>query len=198
LIAYRNATYATPLRALPARTPARYHRGDEESATQYLCLHPLGPLAELMRAHSLRSLDQVRHLRARTWALRIEPAGLTELRFDNAADFGIAPAVLVDDDWAGCQELGARLRADLAGVVVPSAALPGTRNVVLFGPRVASPYLFEPVSAIDIPASITAEGARSLLSLLDVVRFRGQPHAELEARRRRRAFTFAEPDWTIA
>ena len=79
---------------------------------------------------------------------------------------------------------------------VPSAALPGTRNVIIFGPRVAAPYLAEPVSSLDIPASITADGGRPLLSLLSMVRFVGDPHAALEARRQGKSFQFTEPDWS--
>jgi hypothetical protein len=66
------------------------------------------------------------------------------------------------------------------------------------GPRVATPYLTTPVSAIDIPASITAQDARPLVSLLDVVRFVGDVHPALEAWQAGRVFTFTEPDWTLA
>ena len=90
-----------------------------------------------------------------------------------------------------------RLRAHTAGAVVPSAALPGTRNVVLFGARVAAPYLTEPVSALDIPASITAEGGRPPLSLISLVRFAGHAHPALEAWRHGVTFHFDEPDWLI-
>ena len=71
MIVYRHATFATPLRTEPARQPGRFHDEDEAEPTQYLCLHPLGPLAELMRGHSLRRPDQIRHVQARTWALRL-------------------------------------------------------------------------------------------------------------------------------
>ena len=54
LICYRFAAYATPLRTVPAWQPARFSRGDEDEPTQYLALHPLGPLAELMRNAELR------------------------------------------------------------------------------------------------------------------------------------------------
>jgi len=198
VIAYRHASYATPVRAVPSRAPGRYHRGDEESATQYLCLHPLGPLAELMRAHSLRRPEQIREVRARTWALRMEIDSLPQITFRNAADFGIGAGALVDDDPSRCQALGARLRTEVPGLVVPSAALPGAQNVVLFGPRVAAPYVVEPIGAVDVAASITAEAGRPLLSLLAAVRFRGSTHAELEAWRTGRKFWFEEPDWAVA
>ena len=49
MICYRFASFATPLRTVPASQPARFNRGDEGDPTQYLSMHPLGPLAELMR-----------------------------------------------------------------------------------------------------------------------------------------------------
>jgi hypothetical protein len=66
---------------------------------------------------------------------------------------------------------------------------------VLFGPRVAAPYLTEPVSTLDIPAGITGEHAGPPLSLLDHVRFVGDPHPALEAWRQGEDFSFVEPAW---
>ena len=195
--AYRAASYGNPLRTVPSRTPGRFHTGDEESPTQYLCLHPLGPLAELMRNHGLREETQLREVRVRTWAVRVELDDLAEIGFGDAAGLGIEPDELVADDHSACRRLGADLRARVAGVVVPSAALPGTRNVVLFGPRVRSPYLLPPVSAVDVPASITAEGARPPGSLVERVRFRGDPNPELEAWGRSEPFEFEEPVWSV-
>src|SRR5262249_57515551 len=104
---------------------------------------------------------------------------------------------VVGDEWGPCEELAVTLRSQEHGVIVPSAALPGTRNVVLFGPRVAAPYLTRPVSTVDIPASITADGARPPGSLRSVVRFAGDEHAALDAWRNGKDFRFAEPDWLI-
>jgi hypothetical protein len=194
-VAYRQAGYGNPLRTEPARRPARFHAGSEETPTQYLCLHPLGPFAELMRAHDLRAEEQLQLVRARTWALRLDFGELPEIGFENATDFGIGPGELVADDQAACRELGARLRKSVRGLVVPSAALPGTKNVVLFGPRVGSPYLLPAAGAVDVPASVTAEGGRPLSSVLEHVRFRGMKHPELVAWLRGDAFEFEEPDW---
>jgi hypothetical protein len=198
MVAYRLSTYGNPLRTEPARKPGRYHTGEEDSPTQYISLHPLGPLAEFMRANDVRLPDQVRQVRQRTWAIRLDIDGLPEITLSTADDFGLDAASLIDDDPSGCQELGRRLRDEVPGIVVPSAALPGTRNVVLFGPRVGSPYLIDPISTVDLPASITAHAARPMVSLLAVVRFRGEPHAELEAFHRGDVFDFDEPDWELA
>jgi RES domain-containing protein len=198
VICFRLAGYATPLRTVPASQPARYNLADDPLPTQYLSLHPLGPLAELVRNHDLRTPEQMVAVRARTWALRVELAGLTELTFDNAATFGLSPADLVADDRTACQELALRVRGELPGLIVPSAALPGTRNAVLFGARVAAPYLAEPLGLVDVPASITADGARPPLSLLDAVRFRRQPHRALDAWTAGAPYRFSEPDWGYA
>jgi RES domain-containing protein len=197
VVCYRFAAYATPLRTVPAWQPARFSRGDEDEPTQYLALHPLGPLAELMRNAELRSTEQVHAISTRTWALEVPLDDLPEITFASAERFGITAEQLVGDDYAPCQELAVTLRRQAEGVIVPSAALPGTRNVVLFGPRVAAPYLTRPVSSLDIPASITADGARPPMSLGEVVRFAGDTHAALDAWRNGIDFRFAEPDWLM-
>lgn len=198
MIAYRLASFATPLRTISDSRPGRFHRGDEPEPTQYLSLHPLGPLAELMRVNDLRSDAQLATVRIRTWALDLEVADLEEITFDNAAGHGIEAAELVGEDRSACQALAAELRSRrLPGLIVPSAALPGTRNVVLFGARVAAPYLTKPVSSLDIPASITAEDGRPPTSLSEIVRFRRDSHAAIDAWRRGEQFAFAEPDWAL-
>lgn len=200
IICYRFAAYATPLRTVPASQAGRFNRITDAQPTQYVSLHPLGPLAEFMRNNDLRSADQVRAVRMRTWALDVPLDDLPEITFDTADLHGIEPADLVADDQEACRELAERLRANTPGAVVPSAALPGTLNAVLFGARVAAPYLTRPVSALDIPASITADGGRPLVSLLSLVRFVGEPHAALEAWKQgppSPSFLFVEPDWAI-
>jgi RES domain-containing protein len=183
VICYRQADYLTPVRASQAqRRPGRFHRGTEEEPTQYFCLHPLGPHAEALRRFGARARDAARRLDLRTWALEIPDAGLVHLDFEER---------WVDDDWTACQELGDLLReSGTPGLVVPSAALPGTRNVVLFGPFSAAPYDARP-RAGEIPASITGEHGCALETLVGLVRFRGAPHPG-------RDFVFREPSWAYA
>ena len=198
MICYRFAAYGTPVRTVPASQPARFNAGDEAEPTQYLSLHPLGPLAELMRGNNLRTAGRIRAVQTRTWAVDVALDDLPEITFDSAGDFGIGADELVSDDQSACRQLARRLRLDLPGAIVPSAALPGTRNLVLFGPRVAAPYLTKPVSALDLPASVTAQDGRPLVSLIDIVRFKGDPHAALEAWESGIAFRFDEPDWSLS
>jgi hypothetical protein len=194
--AYRLASWRRPLRTEPSRVAGRFHRMTGESPTQYLCLHPLGPWAEFLRASELRAPEQLALVRHRTWVLRIDLAGLARIGFAEAHAHGLRPGDLVSDDLRACHRLADRLRAAGAeGAIVPSAALPGTDNVVLFGERAAAPYLLEPLSAVDVPASLTADGGRPPLGMLERVRRRGAPHAALEAWRAGEPFRFAEPSW---
>jgi hypothetical protein len=139
-----------------------------------------------------------RRVRERSWALRVELDDLPEVTFASAHEYGLESAELVSDDPSRCRELALQLRENgMPGIVVSSAALPGTRNVVLFGPRVGSPYLFEPLGPVDIPASITAHAGRPMVSLLDLVRFHGDPHPGLDAWQRDDELAFDEPDWEL-
>ena len=72
-------------------------------------------------------------------------------------------------------------------LIAPSAALPGTKNVVLFGPFSASPYDV-PLRPGEIRASITGEHGCALQTLIELVRLRGH-------RRPGREFVFREPAW---
>ena len=140
--------------------------------------------------------EQLALVRHRTWALRVDLTGLPHIGFAEAAEHGLRPGDLVSDDLRACHRLAARLRAaGVPGAIVPSAALPGTENVVLFGERAAAPYLVEPLSAVDVPASLTADGGRPPLGVLERVRRRGVPHAGLEAWRAGEPLPPAEPSW---
>lgn len=194
-VAYRLAAFGRPMRSEPSRAEGRFHRADQFEPTQYACLHPLGPWAEYMRAHDLRGDEQVTMIRQRVWALRIDLEPLTRVTFENSETFGLSPAQLVGDNYRPCQALADSLRAEGArGMSVPSAALPGTENLVLFGARASSPYLLEPVSMIDVPASMIADAARPMPALADRTRFRrARSHAQLRAIERGEAFRFREP-----
>ena len=181
MICFRAANFRTPLRSLvPDTVGARYHRGTEPEPTQYLALHPLGPAAEMLRNRDLRSPEQARALELRIWALEVEERGLVEVPF--------APE-LVADELEPCRRLADRLRAEGArGAIVPSAALPGTRNVVLFGARTAAPWQAAAVGAFDVRTSIAGENSEALVSLLEQVRFRGRRPPTTEP-------VFSEPSW---
>jgi hypothetical protein len=145
------------------------------------------------------SESDARELRIRTWVLRLSVEPFVEIGFAQAIDFGIDPGELVSDDYRECQELADRQRtAGTQGLIVPSAALPGTRNVVVFGERIAAGYLDTPIDELlDIPASMTADPASPPGSLHALVRRRGQSHAELMAWQSDNPFDFIEPGWSF-
>jgi hypothetical protein len=183
VICYRHCDYRTPLRTRfqAQRRPGRYHRGNEDEPTQYLCLHPLGPHAEAMRRLDARTPADARALDLRTWALDIDVGDLVEVPF---ADVWVA------DDYMACQDLADALReSGRAGMIVPSAALPGTRNLVVFGGRTTAPYDLSGLGETEVSASITGEHGSGLETLVELVRFHGDPHPGGD-------YVFREPAWS--
>lgn len=196
LVAYRLASWDTPFWVNPNRGAARYHDA-LAGPTQYLSLHPLGPWAEHLRAHGIREPERLAELRLRLWAVRVVVDRVEGLGFDAAERHGLRPGDLVADDHGPCRAFADRVRLDPSAPKawrVPSAALPGARNLVIFGPRVLSAYGAAPIDPeVDVPAAVAAERATTIEGLLGVVRHRGQRHAELEAWRRGRAYRLDEP-----
>jgi hypothetical protein len=198
-VAYRLANWDTPLWISPNRRAGRFNKR-ESPPTQYLCLHPLAPMAEYLRREGYVSLDRLRELRARIWVVRVREPRVTTITFDNALDFGLEAKDLVADDHGACQVFAERCRseAQMPEVIrVPNAALPGTENLVIFGPRTLAPYLSVPIDQVDVPGSLVAEGAHPLHSLLDHVRYLGEPHPALEAWKRGTAYDLEEPSTAL-
>lgn len=136
LTAFRFSNWDTPLWASANRRPGRF--GVVGDTVQYWCLHPFGCWAEHLRLHNITDLDEAAELRPRPWVARVPPVPeIPRLTSDNAASHGLDAESLVDDDWSACQRW-ARVNAGLGAVIAPSAALPGTENLILFGPRSAS------------------------------------------------------------
>lgn len=182
-IGWRLAAWDTPLWSGPNRRAGRYNRAGGD-ATQYLCLHPWGPWAELLRWEDRRTPADAGDLSVRVWSVRIPlPEAPRTIDFDDAEALGVAPDDLVAEDFTACQALAdeARAKGELA-LVVPSAALPGTSMLVLLGPRVLIPWQMEPIDIdVDVPAAVTADRAGPPLAVLPYVRWRDSPHAGLEA-----------------
>jgi RES domain len=200
LIAYRCAAWHTPLWADPNPVEARYNRAGE-APTTYFGLHPLTPWAELIRRLDISDPGEVSEVRPPLWVARVPlaPDDVVELTFEGATVYGLAPNDLVGDDYGPCQAFASELRADSAApkaIVAPSAALPGTRNLVLLGERVISPLLLEPIDpVIDTPAAIAAVRGRAPLNLTPLVHRRDADvsHAELAAWEREEVSEFTEP-----
>ncbi|MGH2833415.1 MAG: RES family NAD+ phosphorylase, partial [Solirubrobacteraceae bacterium] len=168
-------------------------------ATQYIALHPLASWAEYIRWHDLRKPEELREIRLGVWAIRVMQDPFV-LDYNSAEALGIRADDLISDDWSQCQALAERLRTNRRSptvLQVPSAALPGARNLVILGPRVAVPYSFTPIDLIDIPVTLCAAGARPPESLLRLVRYRGEDHPEYQAWTRGERYELIEPTDTL-
>lgn len=186
-VAFRWADYDTPFWARPNRSAGRWNAlGD--GPTQYWCLDPLAPWAELIRHEDLREEADLDLLRATLWAARWSVGPLADLgTFESAAAWGVAARVLVDDDQRACRALAAELRAlGFAGLLAPSAALPGSVTLVVFRPRILAPFDANPRLSAYVPAEVAAIG-RPRRGLAGRVRPLGARHAGAEEFRQRSA-----------
>lgn len=178
-IAFRYSAYDTPLWARDNRDSGRWHKlGD--GATQYMSLSPDGAWAELARAESLKTDEDLELVRMPIWSLRLNEQTLVDYSsFDLAEAAGMPPEALVDDDYSRCQAEGRRLR-DLgySGVVALSAALPGAVNITLFGRRMLSSWTAPTRLASSIPGCVVAVGGPPP-GLARRVRHFGQRHESL-------------------
>ena len=152
LICFRLANYETPLWSVENFSAGRYNEPDA-GFTQYLSLHPLTPWAELLRNEDRRTRERAVLMRYPLWAIRVlleeEPFVLT---FDNADEFGLTAEDLVADDHGPCRALAQAFRQNgPQAFPAPSAALPGTTNLVVLEPRVLAPWNQIPLDEVDWP-----------------------------------------------
>ena len=173
MICYRNADYLTPLRASQAqRRPGRFHRGTEDEPTQYLCLHPLGPHAEAMRRFGTRTSE--RHgcsISARgRCSSRCGPHRPRVRRTVGGRRLGCVP---------GARRHVERVRRAWCSSRRARRCPAQQRSLVR--PVLCPPYGL-PFRVGEIPASITGEHGCALETLVELVRFRGQPHPGRDVR----------------
>jgi RES domain-containing protein len=198
-VTFRLANYETPLWATANLTPGRFNRAGAP-ATQYLSLHPMTPWAEVLRAQARRTRERALLLRYPLWAVRVElPDAPPELTFDNIGELEVGPDDLVADDWAPCQTLADELRErGWEAFIAPSAALPGTRNLVILDARVETFYEGEPIGSEDLPVSVAAQDGRCPEGLWNLVHYQGTqtPHPAYQAWLDGEDFLFEEPQVT--
>lgn len=195
ILTFRIADWDTPLRVNPNRTAGRFNY-EGSPATQYLALHPLTAWAEYVRNQGIRRADEIAELRLTVWTVKVRVDPLLEITFERANRHGLQPDALIADDWTDCQRFADRFRSDDSqpnAILSPSAALPGTRSLVIFEERVAIPYTWVPIDAGDCPAAVVAADARPPQALLPLVRRPGEEHAEYEAWLNGRPYYFREP-----
>jgi hypothetical protein len=201
VVAFRLANYETPLWAIENFSSGRYNTAGS-GFTQYLSLHPLTPWAELLRNEDRRTQDRAVLMRYPLWAIRAQIEGEPfHLTFENAVDFGLRPDDLVSDDHGPCRAFADVFRSGgPSAFIAPSAALPGTTNLVVLQPRVLVSYNQVPFDEIDWPGSMTAQDGRCPNGLWDLVHYRasGTKHPALDAWERGDTFAFGEPEVTVA
>jgi RES domain-containing protein len=201
LVAYRACGHETPLWAFPNTSDGRYNRTGTVP-TQYLSLHPMTPWAELLRNLDHRAGDKARAMRIEVWGVRISLADdPVEIGFETAPPHGVTAADLVSDEFEQCQSLAERLHAaGLRSFIAPSAALPGTSNLVVLEPAVVTDYHREPIDPEDWPTALLAQNGRCPENLLDHVHYKASraEHAALLAWRAGDEFTFKQPNVTAA
>jgi RES domain len=177
--AFRHAAYDSPWWVIPSSRSSRFNRARQDT-TQYLCLHPLGPAAEMLR-HNVGPDGNPDQVILNLWTATFEVDHLVRIDFDDCAGFGCTPEELVGDDYGPTQALAERLQAAGArAMVVPSAALPGTHNLILFGECVLHPYLWQPLAPEEIPTGHLTDGGRVAAELSSRVRWFGGEHVALE------------------
>lgn len=194
-VCWRRADWDTPLWALPNTRAGRYNRGGD-AGTQYFCLHPWGAWAEVLRWEDRRTVEEAADLTSRLWSIRLRLAQPpVRVTFDEASQHGLRPEDLVAEDHRSCQQLAEQVRAAGAtALVVPSAALPGTESLIVFGPRVLLPWAVDAVDPeVDVPGAVTADRAGAPLAVLPHVRWRGTEHTGLTAWRAGSGRPFLEP-----
>jgi RES domain len=177
--AYRHAAYDSPWWPFPSPDDGRFHRAGRDTV-QYLSLHPLGPAAEMLR-HQVGPDGDPDDLILNLWAAAVDVDDVKRVDFDDCATYGRTVDELVGDDYTATQALADAVRASGAtAMIVPSAALPGTHNLVLFGVRLLAPYLWEPLMAEEIPTGHLTDGARAAAEVAGHVRWIGRPHTAAE------------------
>lgn len=174
---FRYSSYDVPFWARPNTTDERWHSSGD-GATQYLSITPDGAWAELIRNENLRSEADLALVQMPLWQAQVELGHIADYGdFETAERAHFDPEALIDDDQTKCRTEGRRLRqAGFAGILYPSAALPGEQNLVLFGPRILLPWGASRRLASGVPANKLSVGSPPG-DLLPRVRHVGARHA---------------------
>jgi RES domain-containing protein len=170
-----------PLWVSPNRRSGRWNIAGK-TPTQYLALDAEAPFAEVLRREDLRTEEDASHYSSTIWQMQIEEAMVVDYSsFALAEQAGFDPAALVDDDFERCQAEATRLSDEGArGILSPSAALPGSINLTLFGPRVGVGWATTAKLASAIPVQRVATG-HPPPGLTSRVRYFGRAHPLLRS-----------------
>jgi RES domain-containing protein len=181
-VVYRATTYDTPLWVLPNSRQGRWSHPQDSTIAQYCALDVAGAVAELVRSEDLRDVEEARELRVSIWELRVDEGAIVDFSDpEQVEEQGFSWAGLLTDEWDECQAEGLEIVAGGGrGVLAPSASLPGSRCLTLFGPRTEIAWKSEPRLAIQIPARHIFRGEPGNGVVRDT-RFFGDRHPERKA-----------------
>jgi RES domain-containing protein len=180
-VVYRATSYDVPLWVNPNRRGGRWNLPGVH-CTQYCCLDAEAPFAELLRHEDLPTEASASHYFSTVWQLRIDEGAITDYgTFDKAEAAGFQADALVEDDHERCQaEADWLMSHGSNGILSPSAALPGSVNLTVFGPRVPVPWNTLTTLASSVPAQKIASG-HPPPGLTQRTRYIGQEHSLLAA-----------------
>jgi hypothetical protein len=140
----------------------------------------LGPAAEMLR-HNVGPDGDPDDVVLNLWTAVLDIDDVTRVDFDDCERYGRTVDELVGDDYTPTQALGGAVKASGAiAMVVPSAALPGTHNLILFGVRLLHPFLWEPLMPEEVPTGHLTDGARAAAEVAGHVRWFGTAHTAAE------------------
>jgi RES domain-containing protein len=185
-IVYRGTSWDTPLWAGPNRRDGRWNIGGT-STVQYFCADPEAPFAEMLRHEELRTEAEAQTYWTNLWQTRVHEASLVDYStFELAETAGFPADALVEDDHERCQAEAEWLKGrGVRGLLSPSAALPGSVNLTLFGPRVEIPWDSQPRLASQLPVQLLSR-SHPPVGLVSLVRYFGEIHPSLVAFQTRR------------
>ena len=178
-IVYRATSYDVPLWVNPNRRSGRWNVAGGE-CTQYMSLDANAPVAEMLRHEDLRTDEAASHYRTTLWQIRVDEVWAVDYStFEKAQEAGFPPEALVEDDHERCQAEAKWLMDHGVGALLsPSAALVGSINLTIFGPRVHIPWTSQATLASAMAAQSISTGPPPS-RLAARVRFLGEPHSAL-------------------
>jgi RES domain-containing protein len=173
---YRATSYDVPLRVAANRRSGRWNIAGA-GTVQYLCLDAEAPYAEKIRHEGLKTEGEAGTYTVALWELEVNEGFVVDYgTFEKAEAAGFPAEALVDDDHERCQKEAQRLIGlGARGVLSPSAALPGSTNLTLFGQRVEVRWGARPGVSSAVPAQRLATG-HPPRALVERVRFFGDEH----------------------
>lgn len=179
-VAYRATSYDVPLWVNANRRDGRWNIAGERP-TQYMTLDAQAPFAEILRHEDLRTEEAASHYSSTIWQLQIDDGLIVDYStFELADAAGFDAEALINDDHERCQAEAQWLAGEGArGLLSPSAALPGSIGLTLFGARVCVPWNTTTELASSIPAQRLTTG-HPPNGLTAKVRYFGQPEPLLE------------------